>query len=479
MTFQTVRTRMAPSPTGEYHIGSMHTLLYNWAFAQKNKGQFIIRIEDTDQKRLIPGAQKRLLNVIRDYGFSWDEGPRVGGPHSPYIQSKRLKIYQKYIKILLAKNLAYYCFCTPNRLQKMRSSKIAKKQKPKYDRHCLSLSARQLKKNLTNKKPFVIRLKIPDNQVIVCHDLIRGQIKINSREVDDQVLIKSNGMPTYHFAVVVDDHLMKISHIMRGDEWIPSLPKQVLLYKYFKWEIPTFIHLPVFLNPTGKGKMSKRHGAVSARSFLDQGYLSRAINNYLMLLGWNPGTDQEIFSLEEFIEQFDLKRLHKTQPNFDVKKLEFINGHYIRTLSDKELDVLLTPFLPKLKPATIKKFAPLLKERIGKLSDAASLTNFFHQQIKYSSSLLLQRKATKKLVKDMLTQTKKTLKKAKKWQTPALQKLLLNLIAQNKWNTGQFFMIFRVAICGATQTLPVVDCLPILGRAKTLKKLNQALKKLA
>lgn len=478
MASPTIRTRMAPSPTGEYHIGHIRTLLYNWAFARKHEGKFILRIEDTDQKRFVPGAQEKMMQVIKDYGFSWDEGPQIGGRYGPYVQTQRLSIYQKYIKKLLDKGLAYYCFCTPSRLEKMRARQKIKKQKSKYDRHCLSLNSGQIKKNLTAGKPFVVRLKVPDNKTIISHDLIRGEIKIDSSEIDDQVLMKSNGIPTYHFAVVIDDHLMKISHVFRGDEWISSLPKQTLLYQYFNWKPPAFIHLPVFLNPKGKGKMSKRHGSVSARSFLDRGYLPAAINNLLMLLGWNPGDDREFFSLKTFTQAFDINHLHKTQPIFNQKKLDYFNGYYIRKISDTKLARLLVPFLPHLKPDMIKQIAPLLKDRINKLSQAACLTGFFYQQVDYPADLLLQRGATKKLAIDILTQARQVLVGVNHWHLQLIQQLLLDLIEKNQWNTGQFFMIFRVAICGDTRTLPVVDCLPILGQTITLEKIDLAISKL-
>jgi len=452
------------------HVGTLRTALYNYAYAKQNSGKFILRIEDTDQKRQVADAQNNLINLLKIFKLNYDEGP--------YIQTERLEIYQKHIQALLEKGFAYYCFCPTNRLEKMREIQEKQHQKPHYDRHCLSLSPKQIQKKLSDGNPYVIRLKVPDHQDIICHDLIRGQIIINSTEIDDQVLIKSDGVPTYHFAVVVDDHLMKISHVIRGDEWISSLPKQVLLYQYFGWKPPIFVHLPVFLNPDGKGKMSKRHGSTSVQSFLDQGYLPAAILNYLMLLGWNPGTQQEIFSLKQFVQDFNLKKVHKTQPAFDRRKLDFINAYYMRRLSAPKFAHLLSPFTPEINPSLIKQIAPLLKERIEKLTDAVSLTDFFHQDVDFSTQLLFQRGADKELIIDMLTQTSEALKNISNWHLQLIQMILDDLIAKNKWNTGQFFMIFRVAICGAPRTLPVVDCLPHLGQDKTIHKLTLALAKL-
>jgi len=257
-----VRTRIAPSPTGEYHIGHMRTCLYNYALARKNGGDFIIRIEDTDQKRYVSGAIEKILKDIRDYGLDWDEGIDVGGPYGPYKQTDRLEIYKKYIGQLLDKGYAYYCFCSQARLDKLRQRQKENKQIPKYDRHCLNLSKEEIEAKIKAGQAYVIRMKMPDNQIVEFKDLVRGTIKINTNDLDDQVLIKSDGIPTYHFAVVVDDHLMKISHVLRGEEWISSTPKQILLYKFFGWDIPVFCHLTVFLDPDGKGKMSKRKGSV-------------------------------------------------------------------------------------------------------------------------------------------------------------------------------------------------------------------------
>jgi glutamyl-tRNA synthetase len=478
---QTVRTRMAPSPTGEYHIGHIRTLLYNYAFAKKHNGQFIMRIEDTDQKRFVPGAQERILQVIKDYGLCWDEGPDIGGPYGPYVQTQRLDIYKKYIQELLDKGLAYYCFCTPERLNEVREKQRALKQIPKYDRHCLNLSKEEVESKIKAGAPYTIRMRVPDNEVIAFHDAVRGEIKINTNEIDDQVLIKSDGIPTYHFAVVVDDHLMKITHVMRGDEWISSAPKQILLYRYFGWDIPVFAHLPVFLDPAGKGKMSKRHGTVSARSFLDAGYLPEALLNFLMLLGWNPGTDKEIFSLDEFVQEFSLEHLHTKQPIFDRKKLDYLNGYYIRQKTDEELTKLLLPFVPNADYDTLIKLVPLLKERITTLKDAADLTKFIFEDEDYDKDLLLQRKATPESAAEMISKARETLIAIdeKDWIFENIQSKLMDLIKANNWNVGQFFMVFRVAICGSPFTLPVVECLPILGKTKTIKKMEQASSKLS
>jgi len=468
-----VRTRIAPSPTGEYHIGHLRTCLYDYALAKKNNGQFVIRIEDTDQKRLVPGAQERILKDIRDYGMTWDEGPDIGGPYGPYIQTQRLNIYQKYIKELLDKGLAYYCFCTEERLTEMREIQKAAHQIPKYDRHCLNLSKEEINAKLEKRESYVIRMKVPDNQIVTFNDAIRGPIKINTKDIDDQVLVKSDGIPTYHFAVVVDDHLMNISHIFRGEEWITSTPKQILLYQAFGWKVPIFAHLTVLMDPSGQGKMSKRKGSVSARSFLDDGYLPEALLNFLMLLGWNPGTDQELFTLSEFVKEFSMEHLHKKSPIFDRKKLDYFNGLYIRQKSNKELTPYFKKFLPLASDEQIKILVPVLKERLVKFADLPEQVKFLFEDVDYDKELLLKRGTSPELASDMLKKSVELFA-----DFTSLQDRLMKLITDNKWNTGEFFMVFRVAICGSSFTPPVVDCLPALGQEGTLRKLNLAIAKL-
>ena len=469
-----VRTRIAPSPTGELHIGTLRTLLYDYALAKKYNGQFIFRLEDTDQKRYVEGSEKRLLETIKDYGLNWDEGPDIGGPYGPYVQTERLDIYQKYIKDLIDKGFAYYCFCTQERLDELRANQKANKQLPKYDQRCLKLSKEEIQKNLDNKIPYTIRLVIPKNETIVFEDLIRGKIKFNTNEIDDQVLIKSNGIPTYHFAAVVDDHLMKITQVFRGEEWLTSTPKHLLLYRYFGWEPPQFAHLTVLLNPDGKGKMSKRSGSTHARTFLDEGYLPEAMLNFLMLLGWNPGNNQEFFTLNEFVKAFSLEHLHKKAPAFDRKKLDYFNGYYLRQKSDEQLTILFKKFLPEASDDQIKILVPVLKERIVKLSDLQIQTKFLFEDVEYDKELLLKKGTSPDLAIEMLQKSKELINS----DFSNLSERILELIKENNWNLGEFFMVFRVAICGTIFTPPVVECLPALGQEKTLNKLNIAISKL-
>lgn len=473
------RTRIAPSPTGEYHVGHLRTCLYDYALAKKTNGQFIIRIEDTDQKRFVEGSMERTLQVIKDYHLSWDEGPDIGGPHAPYIQSQRLDIYQPYIQKLLDDGHAYHCFCTQERLDSLREEQRKNKQVPRYDQHCLHLSQEEVKKNLDQNIPHTIRLKVPKDETILFNDPIRGQIKFYSNDVDDQVLIKSNGIPTYHFAAVVDDHLMNITHVLRGEEWLSSTPKHLLLYRFLGWEAPIIIHPTVLLNPDGKGKLSKRHGATSAQSFLDDGYLPEAMLNFLMFLGWNPGTDQEFFTLDEFVKEFSLEKLHKKSPVFDRKKLDFYNAHYIRNSSDQYLLPHFKKFLPQLSDEKLLILIPIIKERLIKFSDLPEQLNFLFQDPEYDNDLLLKKGTSRELATEMLQKAKDLLSQNKDYSILESQEALLALIKDNNWNTGEFFMVFRVAICASAFTPPVVEMLSVLGQEKTLRKIDIALEKLS
>ena len=473
-----VRTRMAPSPTGDVHIGTLRTGLYAYALAKQNNGQFILRIEDTDQKRLVPGSAQRTMQLFKDFGLNYDEGPDIGGPYGPYTQTHRLDIYQEQIAKLLNKGNAYYCFCSQERLDKVRAQQKSENKIPRYDQHCLNLSPEEIKRNLDNHLPYVIRMKIPKNQTVEFDDLIRGKIQFNTNDLDDQILIKSDGIPTYHFAVVVDDHLMNISHIIRAEEWISSTPKHILLYQYFGWEIPKIAHLTVLLDPAHSGKMSKRHGSVFAQQFLDDGYLPQALLNFLMLLGWNPGDNREIFTLDEFVKEFSFAHLHKKSAIFDRKKLDYFNGLYIRNLSDEQLLPYFKKFLPQASDSQIQALIPVLKERISKFSDLTTSLKFLFENPEYPVNLMLKKGTEPAIAKTMLLETKNFINTQKEFEFPKIQDSLLSLIKQNNWNIGEYFMVLRVAICASQFTPPVVEMLPILGRESVVKKLDIALSKL-
>ena len=472
-----VRTRMAPSPTGEMHVGSLAISLKNYAFAKKHGGQFILRIEDTDKVREIDNGVELIQDILEKFDIAWDEGPKVGGNKGPYIQSQRLEIYRKYAQQLLDSNKAYYCFCSPERLTELRDSQRAEKIPPKYDGHCKSLSDEEIKTRLAQKQPHVIRLNIPKDEEITFTDLIRGDITFKSDTIDDQVLMKSDGYPTYHMAVVVDDYSMDITHIMRGEEWISSTPKHVLLYKAFGWDLPIFAHIPVFLNPDGKGKMSKRKGTVSAQSFLDRGYLPEALLNFFMILGWAREDEIEIMSLDEYIQLFDPKDVSPKSVVFDLKKLDWINGMYIRKLSLEELTKAVTPFLPTDFPKdNLGTILPLIHERLETLAQVEELTDFFYRDITLELQPLVK-KSNPELSTQQLLETKSALEKVAlaDWSVATIEAIIRNLQETNDWKRGQYFMMLRIVATGKKATPPLFDTLFVVGKEQLLSRIDQAI----
>ncbi|OGJ16010.1 MAG: glutamate--tRNA ligase [Candidatus Pacebacteria bacterium RIFCSPHIGHO2_01_FULL_46_16] len=467
-----VRTRMAPSPTGEIHVGSMAMLLKNYAYAKKHKGQFILRIEDTDQTREVPGAVGRMLQVIKAYGLAWDEGPDIGGSFAPYTQSERLPLYREHALQLVAQNQAYYCFCSRERLENLRTQQMSNKQQPKYDHHCRELQANEVAVRLANHEPAVIRLKVPKDEQITFTDLIRGPITVSSNDVDDQVLLKTDGFPTYHLAVVVDDNAMHISHILRGEEWISSTPKHIFLYKAFGWQLPIFAHIPIFLNPDGKGKMSKRKGDVSAQSFLDQGYLPEAVLNFFMILGWGHPEQTEVLTLAEYIKHFDPAAISSKSVVFDLVKLQWLNGVYIRALSPTALLKRLEPFIPTdCSQALATKLLPLIHERLTILSDFEKLTAFFYRPITPDSQALLKQ-ATPELVQLQLRSTIAALTNLSTWDEGSLETAIRGLQEATDWKKRQYFMLLRLVVSGEAATPPLFTMLRVLGKKLTLERLR-------
>lgn len=401
-----VRVRFAPSPTGFVHIGNLRTVIYGYLIAKKYKGKFIVRLEDTDQSRYVEGSVQKIFDALDWVGIKPDEGV-VGidekgniqqkGKLGPYVQSERLEIYKKCAQELVEKGKAYYCFCSSERLEELRKQQQKDKQAPMYDKCCQKIRAEEARKKIKSGEKYVIRMKVPKNEEVEFVDKVFGKISIGSNTIDDQVLIKSDGFPTYHLAVVVDDHLMKISHITRGEDWLPSTPKHVLLYEFFGWEKPEFIHFPNVLGENHK-KLSKRQGDVSVEDFKNKGYLPEAIFNFLALLGWNPGkgSTQEIFSKEELIEKFNIENIHKAGAVFDFKKLDWMNAHYIKQKSDEELFKLCAPYLEKyakennfmLDKNLALKIVQIEKERMKKLSDVVENIDFYFRQPEYDRELL-------------------------------------------------------------------------------------------
>jgi glutamyl-tRNA synthetase len=466
-----VRTRMAPSPTGEnLHIGSLATTLVNYAYAKKRNGQFIVRTEDTDRKRFVPGAEKKILETFRLFGLEPDEDSIKGGPYAPYRQSERLRFYIHYAKKLIEKNKAYYCFCSPERLEKIREKAKQQKKQPKYDRYCLSLSKSEILENMRQNLPYVIRLKIPEGETSFI-DKVRGKITVQNYILDDQILIKSDGFPTYHLAVVVDDHLMKITHILRGEEWISSTPKHVIIYEGLGWKLPTFAHLPLLRNPD-KSKLSKRKNPVWSSWYLEQGYLPEAVLNYLALMGWSHPKEKEIFNLTEYINVLDLNDIDPTGPIFDMKKLEWINGEYIRMLTSTELKTKIINYYSKyqnreLPKKIVEQTIPLVQTRMKKLSDYWSLTSFIYNQplnIEVKLNFLVQ--AKERLFK---------IYKQTDWQHEKIYKATETVAKEINIKPIKLYMDIRFALSNQRITAPLFEGMEIIGKEETICRLKKIL----
>lgn len=461
-----VRTRIAPSPTGQdIHIGNLYTAYINWAFAKKHKGQFIIRIEDTDRTRYVEGAEQKILKTISSFGLDYDESVDRDGPYKPYRQSERLEIYKRYAEELIKKEKAYYCVCSKERLDEVRKQMIADKKVPKYDKHCLTIQE-EVKKKVQAGDSYVIRLNVPENVEVTFPDVIRGDVTINTNNIDDQVLMKSDGFPTYHLAVVIDDHLMEITHVIRAEEWISSTPKHVLLYQAFGWELPIFAHLPILRNPD-KTKLSKRKNPVWASWYLEQGYLPEAILNYLALMGWSHPDEKDIFDSQEFINVFTLERVSPVGPAFDPKKLEWMNGQYIMKLSDKDLKEKLASFYKdtKLGEQFIEQTVPLIKERIKKLSDYLPLVSFFFEKPSTYEVDLTDSK-------ELIEQVSKKLESISEWKAEIIGNTMMELAKELEVPNSKFFMTLRVAITGKKITPPLNESMVILGKEECLNRLR-------
>ena len=479
-----VRTRFAPSPTGFLHIGSLRTALYSYLFAKKNNGKFILRLEDTDIERYVESSVEAIYNSLKWAGLKYDEGPDIGGPYGPYIQSQRLDIYKKYAEELIKKGYAYRCFCDEKTLEKMRNEQIAKKQAPKYDRRCLKLSVEEIQKKLSSHEPYAIRMKIPNNRLIEFNDLIRGKISYNTNELDDQIILKSDGYPTYHLAVVVDDHLMEISHVMRTEEWLPSTPKHILLYEYFGWETPKWVHLPLLLNPD-RSKMSKRKGDIAVEDYIKKGYLPEAMINFLAFLGWNPGTEKEIYSMEELIRDFSLEKVHKAGAIFNIEKLNWFNQYYIKQLPEKELLKKCKPYLLNLlvqKKFTDEKIIKMLnleKERAKTLSEIGEGVKFFFELPKYDKKLLIWKNTTEEKTKNSLEKLCDIIEKIPEdaFNAEKLQTLIM-AEAETIGDRGVMLWPLRAGLSGQVASPGPFEIAEILGKEETLKRLKHAIQML-
>jgi len=484
VTERPVRVRIAPSPTGFFHIGSARTALFNWLFARKHAGAFIVRIEDTDRTRYNPEAVDDLVTSLRWLGLDWDEGPEVGGDHGPYIQSDRLDLYQHYADWLVQEGHAYRCFCSPERLEAIREEQRKGKQHVGYDRHCRTLTSAQQNWYEAQGITPVIRLKAPLEGQTTFHDVVYGTITVENATLDDLVLLKSDGFPTYHLAVVVDDHHMEISHILRGDEWLPTVPNRIVLYHAFGWEIPVYAHLPLILAPTGKGKLSKRHGGVEVRDFRRKGYLPEAMVNYLARVGWSYDDKTEIFSRDELIRYFDLSGINNSPARFSYERLEWMNGYYIRQLEANDLAVRLVPFLSAAGLNTtatdIQPLVPLVQERLKTLEEAVNwLDFFFEDSLEYDPNLLIGKKMDAAGSLHALQQVRTVLASLSPFDAETIEPALRSLSDALELKVGQLLGIIRIAVSGKQVAPPLFETLVALGQERTLGRIDRGLEALS
>jgi len=494
-----VRVRFAPSPTGPLHIGGVRTALYNYLFAKKNGGTFILRIEDTDQARFVAGAEEYIMESLKWCGIIVDEGIREGGNHSPYRQSDRKAIYRQYADILIEKGDAYYAFDTPEKLETLRSESEKAGETFIYNAeirekllNSISLNETEWHEKLVNGEHYVIRYKMPYNEDIHFDDIIRGHIVVNSGTLDDKVLFKSDGLPTYHLANIVDDHLMEISHVIRGEEWLPSLPLHIMLYRSFGWKSPLFAHLPLLLKPDGKGKLSKRDGdrmgfpvfplfwpfGETAKGYREEGYYPEAFINMLALLGWNPGTEQEIFSMDELIKTFSIDRVGKSGSRFDPEKAKWFNHHYLQNKTNSQLAIefreYLRPHGYHIDTIRLETLVGLVKERVSFVKDIWEQTDFFFKAPEtYDQDVI--KKRWKEDSSALLLELRSLLVKTNDFSALNTESIIKAWIEEKGYNTGAIMNAFRLVIVGALRGPHMFDIISWIGKDETLKRIDKGI----
>ncbi|ADK14407.1 Glutamate--tRNA ligase [Clostridium ljungdahlii DSM 13528] len=473
-----VRTRFAPSPTGYMHVGNLRTALYTYLIAKHAGGDFILRIEDTDQERFVEGALNVIYDTLKATGLKHDEGPDIGGPVGPYVQSQRTDIYLKYAKELIEKGEAYYCFCTKERLDSLRNNSDTYK----YDKHCLHLSKEEIEKNLSSGIPYVIRQNNPEVGVTSFNDEIYGNISVDNSELDDMILIKSDGYPTYNFANVIDDHLMGITHVVRGSEYLSSAPKYNRLYEAFGWEIPIYVHCPPIMKDE-HNKLSKRNGDASFEDLIEKGYLKEAVLNYIALLGWNPRSEQEIFNLEELVKEFDYRNINKSPAIFDNVKLKWMNGEYIKKLSLEEFNSLALPYYKKVisKDLDFLKISSLLQTRVEVLSEIPDFLDFFEELPEYTEDIYVH-KRMKSNLESSLTVLEKILPKFKElspWTFENIEKCCMDLISEMGVKNGVVLWPVRIGLSGKKSTPGgAFEIADIIGKEESIKRTEIGIEKL-
>ncbi len=469
----TVRTRIAPSPTGDPHVGTAFIALFNVCFARQHQGKFILRIEDTDQVRSTRESEEQILQALKWVGLEWDEGPDVGGPHAPYRQSERSAIYHQHAQQLVQDGHAFHCFCSAERLDALRAEQMAAKQNPGYDGHCINLDKAEVEKRLAAGEPAVIRMKVPREGICVIPDMLRGEIEIPWSEVDMQVLMKADGLPTYHLANVVDDHLMEITHVIRGEEWISSTPKHVLLYKLFGWQQPAFCHMPLLRNPD-KSKLSKRKNPTSINYYERMGFLPEALLNYLGRMGWSMPDEREKFTLDEMVENFDIQRVSLGGPIFDVEKLSWLNSVWLRELSVPQLMQAFQKWA--VNPEYLSRVVAQIQPRIHTLSDAAGWASFFFSgAVNVTAESFVHKKLTADEVRKILQVSLWELEALRQWNHDAISALLSKTSETMGFKLRDFMFPFFVAIAGSASSTPVMESMNILGADLTRHRLRNAI----
>ncbi|HEY47953.1 MAG: hypothetical protein AMJ88_01075 [Anaerolineae bacterium SM23_ 63] len=480
---QPARVRFAPSPTGRFHIGGARTALYDFLLARQTGGQFILRIEDTDRKRFVPGAEDEVMESLHWLGLDWDEGPDIGGPYGPYRQSERTEIYRQYAEELVARDHGYYCFCTPERLSQVRQRQQKLKQPPRYDGLCRSLDLDEAQDRIDGGEPYVIRFKTPREGSTTAVDLLRDPIIVENSTIDDYILLKSDGLPVYHLAAMVDDYLMKITHVFRGSEWLPTFPLHVLIYEALDWEQPIWVHLSIFLNPSGKGKMSKRDAGVKEIYVLDlkqMGYLPEGLLNWIALMGWSYDDHTEFFTLEELIEKFSLQKLHPSPAAVDYKKLDHFNGNHIRLLSTSELVDLLRPYFKReglvVDEEILQQIAPLVQERIRTLDEAVEIAGFFFKEAaEPETSELIGKKMTIDESIEAIRRSYEIIEGVLTLEVETLEKMLRALAEDMNLTAGQLFGILRIAVTGQRISTPLIETMVVIGKDEVLNRIARAL----
>lgn len=479
-----VRTRFAPSPTGMLHVGGLRTALYNYLLAKKENGAFILRIEDTDQSRKVEGATENLIETLEWAGIHFDEGPGREGAYGPYVQSQRISFYQKSAFQLVENGKAYYCFCTPARLARLRQERMASNLPASYDRRCRSLTGREMQERLSGGEPHVIRMKVPLEGGVTFNDAIRGTVTISHDVLDDQVILKSDGYPTYHLAVVVDDHYMQISDVIRGEEWLPSTPKHILLYNYFGWDPPRFAHLPLLLNPD-RSKLSKRQGDVAVEDYRRRGYLKEALVNFVALLGWNPGDERELFTLEELAKEFSIERVGKSGAVFNTEKLDWMNFEHLRRKPDTEVLVMLREQL-KRSGIPEKKFddshflnvIAVMRERVTFVKDFVEKCPYFFQPpAQYDSEVVKRRwqRESPAFLKRLSEVFSGLVDPGKQEFESALHRTAEELHVKD----GDLIHPLRLAVSGMGTGPGLYDILFVLGRDETNRRINSAIERIS